>query len=314
MKIPTRKFLIAITCLFLSACGGPEIVLHDTIKPPIQFEHVPRIGVLVWPLDSPDNVLFRKTLIRNLETIGQTSVVPIEIPPNFVDNPVTVEQLSHISQANVLILLHILSHTVTDRAITNTGTCPKPPCQVLSMPMTVRTNTITFHVAVVRVFPYHIYLNKTISASNETRKIPLSLWKRNFEPLNTLNLKLYGQISQHIAYLFYPVKIKLKRPFYPFDTSSQKAFESLQRNKTRLALFFLNSDYSQFLKRDEAVPYKLYFNLGVVYESLGAYSLSDYYYKKGLSIKNKKVFVRLEKQVRSFLVYFIGINFFEVGS
>ncbi len=300
--------------LLLSACGGPEIVLHDTIKPPMQFDHVSRIGVLVWPLDNLDNVLFRKTLIRNIETIGKTAAVPIEIPQNFVDNPLSVEQLSHLSQANVLILIHILSHTVKDTSITNTGTCPKPPCQVLSMPMTVKTNTITFHVAVIRAFPYHIYLNKTIAASNETRKIPLSLWKRNFEPLNTLNLKLYGQISQHISYLFYPVQIKLRRPFYPFDDKSQKALESLQMEKTRLALFFLNSDYSEYLKQKKTIPYKLYFNLGVVYESLGIYSLSDYYYKKGLAIKNKKVFVRLEKQVRSFLVYFIGINFFEEGS
>ena len=61
-------------------------------------------------------------------------------------------------------------------------------------------------------------------------------------------------------------------------------------------------------------PYQLYFDLGVVYESLGYYSLSDYYYKKGLAIKNKRIFVRLEHQVRSLLVYFIGINFFEEGS
>ncbi len=305
---------ILLMLLTLAGCSTPQIILHDTVKPPLHLKNIRQIGVLVWPLDSPENRLFQQTMIRNLETIGGIKAVPISFPPNFVNTPLSVENLAHLSQSNVLILLHILSHTVTDMAISNTGTCPHPPCSVLSVPMTIRKNRMTFHIAVVHVFPYKIYIDKTITATNQTRKVPLSLFNRHFEPLKTLNLKLYGQISQHIAYLFYPVKITLKRPFYPYDHLSRKAFESLQRNKTRLALFFLNSDYSLYLKNKEAIPYKLYFNLGVVYESLGVYSLSDYYYRKGLALKNKKIFVRLEHQVRSFLVYFIGINFFEEGT
>lgn len=234
--------------------------------------------------------------------------------PGFSDNPVSLENLSHITQSNVLILLHILSHTVTDKAISSNGSCSNPPCNVLSVPMWIRKNTITFHIAIVQVFPYRIYLDKTIKTGNETRKVPLSLFSRHYEPQKILNLKLYGKISQHIAYLLYPVKITLKRPFYPYDRLSRKAYKSLLDQKERLALFFLNSDYSLYLKNKKPPPYQFYFDLGVVYETLGFYSLSDFYYKKGLSLKNKHIFVRLEHQVRSFLVYFIGINFFEEGS
>ncbi|MHB1287365.1 MAG: hypothetical protein ACYCYP_12600 [Leptospirales bacterium] len=315
--IRCRPHFLSIILLLLSltaGCSSYQVILRDTVKPPLHLNNIQQIGVLVWPLDSPENRLFQQTMIRNIETIGGIKAVPISIPHNFDNTPLSVQNLAHLSQSNVLILLHILSHTVTDTAISNTGTCPHPPCSVLSVPMTVRTNKMTFHVAVIHVFPYKIYLDKTIIVSNHTHKVPLSLFSRHFEPLKTLNLKLYGQISQHIAYLFYPVNITLKRPFYPFDHLSRKAFESLKRNKSRLALFFLNSDYSLYLKNKETVPYRLYFNLGVVYESLGTYSLSDYYYRKGLALKNKKIFVRLEHQVRSFLVYFIGINFFEEGT
>ncbi|MHB8542671.1 MAG: hypothetical protein ACYC9S_01535 [Leptospirales bacterium] len=258
--------------------------------------------------------MFQETMIRNLQTIGGIKAVPIAFPPSFSNTPLSVENLAHLSQSNVLILLHILSHTIKDTSISTTGTCPHPPCSVLSVPMKIRKNRMTFHIAVVHVFPYKIYIDKTITATNQTRKVPLSLFNRHFEPLKILNLKLFGQISQHIAYLFYPVDITLKRPFYPYDHLSRKAFESLQHNKMRLALFFLNSDYSLYIKQKKPIPYRLYFNLGVVYESLGVYSLSDYYYRKGLVLKNKKIFVRLEHQVRSFLVYFIGINFFEEGT
>ncbi len=303
-----------LSSFFLAGCSTPEIVLHDTINPPIRLANAQKIGVLIWPLNSPENRLFKKTLIRNLESIGGIKAVPVDFSPGFSDNPVSLENLSHITQSNVLILLHILSHTIRDKAISSNGSCSNPPCNVLSVPMWIRKNTITFHVAIVQVFPYRIFLDKTIKTGNETRKVPLSLFSRHYEPQKILNLKLYGKISQHIAYLLYPVKITLKRPFYPYDRLSRKAYKSLLDQKERLALFFLNSDYSLYLKNKKPPPYQFYFDLGVVYETLGFYSLSDFYYKKGLSIKNKHIFVRLEHQVRSFLVYFIGINFFEEGS
>lgn len=314
LRLPFHLLAAIFALLTMSGCSNPEVILHDTVQPPLHLKNIQQIGVLVWPLDSPENKLFQQTMIRNLQTIGKIKAVPIAFPPGFSNTPLSVENLAHLSQSNVLILLHILSHTVKDTAISNTGTCLHPPCNVLSVPMKIRNNLMTFHIAVIHVFPNKIYIDKTITASNQTRKVPLSLFNRHFLPINLLNLKLYGQISQHIAYLFYPVNITLKRPFYPYDHLSRKAFESLQHNKMRLALFFLNSDYSLDLKQKTPIPSRLYFNLGVVYESLGVYSLSDYYYRKGLALKNKKIFVRLEHQVRSFLVYFIGINFFEEGT
>ena len=310
----TLRIVLFFLFLPVSGCSTPQIVLHDTINPPIRLANAQKIGVLIWPLNSPENRLFKKTLIRNLESIGGIRAVPVDFPPNFSENQVSLENLSHITQSNVLILLHILSHTISDKAISSSGSCARPSCNVLSVPMWIRKNSMKFHIAIVQVFPYRIFLDKTIETGNETRKVPLSLFNRHFEPQKILNLKLYGKISQHIAYLLYPVKITLKRPFYPFDRLSRKAYKSLIDQKKRLALFFLNSDYSLFLKNKKTPPYQFYFDLGVVYETLGFYSLSDFYYKKGLSIKNKRIFVRLEHQVRSFLVYFIGINFFEEGS
>ncbi|MCL4461908.1 MAG: hypothetical protein M1297_09430 [Nitrospirae bacterium] len=316
--MPRFFWILRTIFLFLllpvAGCSTPQIVLHDTINPPIRLENAQKIGVLIWPLNSPENRLFKKTMIRNLESIGGIRAIPVDFPSGFSDNPVSLENLSHITQSNVLILLHILSHTIKDEAISSSGKCSSPSCNVLSVPMWIRHNRMKFHIAIVQVFPYRIFLDKTIETGNETRKVPLSLFNRHFEPQKILNLKLYGKISQHIAYLLYPVKITLKRPFYPFDRYSRRAFKSLQEQKRRLALFFLNSDYSLYLKKKKNPPYQLYFDLGVVYENLGFYSLSDFYYKKGLNIKNKRIFVRLEHQVRSLLVYFIGINFFEEGS
>ncbi|MDA8060318.1 MAG: hypothetical protein M0Z37_08235, partial [Nitrospiraceae bacterium] len=82
---------------------------------------------------------------------------------------------------------------------------------------------------------------------------------------------------------------------------------------TRLALFFLNSDYSQLLRKKKTPNYKLYDDFGVVYEAMGAYSLSDYFYRKALTTKNQKLINRFEAQVRSYLIYFIGVNIFEEG-
>lgn len=317
IMISSFRFFRTALFLFLlvsSGCSPAQVVIHDTINPPIRLNNIHQVGVLLWPLDNPENRLFKETLIRNLESIGNVRAIPVSFPPDFSNNQVSVENLSHLTQSNLLILVHILSHTITDVGISSNGNCPHPPCNVLSVPMWIRKNRMTFHIAIIQVFPYRIYLDKTIETGNETRRVPLSLFNRHFESQKILNLKLYGKISQHIAYLLYPVRITLKRPFYPFDRLTRKAHQSLLENKRRLALFFLNSDYSELLKNGKSPPYQLYFDLGVVYESLGYYSLSDYYYKKGLGIKNKRIFVRLEHQVRSLLVYFIGINFFEEGS
>ena len=53
--------------------------------------------------------------------------------------------------------------------------------------------------------------------------------------------------------------------------------------------------------------------MGVTYEALGVYSLADYYYKKAASLGKKRSLRAFDRQLRSMLVYFIGINFFEKG-
>ena len=79
LKISSRNTLIAAFLLFLSACGGPEIILHDTIKPPMQFDHVARIGEnLINEFDFSVDELDRSLdeLVRR-EKLGEPAVAAI---------------------------------------------------------------------------------------------------------------------------------------------------------------------------------------------------------------------------------------------
>jgi hypothetical protein len=212
------------------------------------------------------------------------------------------------------VLIHVLSHYVTDE-LNQTGgkSCVQNHCEELHIPMGTRDDQISFRLVILQAFPYKILLDKKITTHIYSHRFPLSLLSRSFEPKKTLDLKLYAKVSQHIAYLIFPVKLRSVRPFYTFDRPTRKAFLALSHKKTRLALFFLNSDYSQLLRYKKTPPYKLYDDFGVVYEAMGAYSLSDYYYRKALLTKNQKLVNRFEAQVRSYLIYFIGINIFEEG-
>ena len=296
------------------SCGPQQVRLNDTISPPLKFSAIKNVGVFLYPNNSPSDKLFQTTLKRNLASLGSVSVTSPHLdrfPENLAPE---IPNLSHQSHSNVLVLIHVLSHYVTDE-LNQTGgkSCVQNHCEELHIPMGTRDDQISFRLVILQAFPYKILLDKKITTHIYSHRFPLSLLSRSFEPKKTLDLKLYAKVSQHIAYLIFPVKLRSVRPFYTFDRPTRKAFLALSQKKTRLALFFLNSDYSQLLRYKKTPPYKLYDDFGVVYEAMGAYSLSDYYYRKALLTKNQKLVNRFEAQVRSYLIYFIGINIFEEG-
>ena len=296
------------------SCGPQQVRLNDTISPPLKFSAIKNVGVFLYPDNSPSDKLFQTTLKRNLASLGSVSVITPHLD-RFPENlaPET-PNLSHQSHSNVLVLIHVLSHYVTDE-LNQTGgkSCVQNHCEELHIPMGTRDDQISFRLVILQAFPYKILLDKKITTHIYSHRFPLSLLSRSFEPKKTLDLKLYAKVSQHIAYLIFPVKLRSVRPFYTFDRPTRKAFLALSQKKTRLSLFFLNSDYSQLLRLKKKPPYKLYDDFGVVYEAMGAYSLSDYYYRKALLTKNQKLVNRFEAQVRSYLIYFIGVNIFEEG-
>ncbi len=307
------RALIFLSCLFLLAgCSSPEVVLKDVIKPPIMLGPIHRVGVVVWPTNNPEQKLFQSTLLRNLSEVPKLHPVAIPATQDLAKLPLEIPAMAHISGANDILVVHILSHRIHDRRIIS-GNCEAPPCQSMNMPMTVRTNSMRLHITFLRAFPFRIELDRTVTVKNTDKKIPFSLFQRDFTPQETLNLRLYAKASQHIRYLFSTLVVSVHRPFYPYDIRGEKAYKSLQANKPVLALFFLNSDYNQLLKKKKPVPAELYADLGVTYESLRVYSLADYYYRKAASLGKKRTLRAFDRQLRSMVVYFIGINFFEKG-
>ncbi|MHB1898212.1 MAG: hypothetical protein ACYCSV_01870 [Leptospirillum sp.] len=308
----TLPLILMLTLLV--SCGPQQVRLNDTISPPLKFSAIKNIGLFLYPDNSPSDHLFQTTLKRNLASLGQVTVTAPHLgtfPENLQqDTPI----FSHESHSNVLILIHVLSHFVTDE-LNQTGgrSCIQNHCEELHVPMGTRDDQISFRLVILQAFPYKVLLDKKITTHIYSHRFPLSLLSRSFEPQKTLDLKLYAKISQHIAYLIFPVKLRSVRPFYTFDRATRKSFLALSKHKTRLALFFLNSDYSQLLRKKKTPNYKLYDDFGVVYEAMGAYSLSDYFYRKALTTKNQKLINRFEAQVRSYLIYFIGVNIFEEG-
>jgi len=298
----------------LVSCGPQQVRLNDIISPPLKFSAIKNIGVFLYPDNSQSDHLFKTTLKRNLETLGSVTTTAPHLKTFPLNLAGDTPSLSHQSHSNILVLIHVLSHYSTDE-LNQTGgrSCIQNHCEELHVPMGTRDDQISFRLVVLQAFPYKVLLDKTITSHIYSHRFPLSLFSRSFEPKETLDLKLYAKISQHIAYLLFPVKLRSVRPFYTFDRPTRKSLLALSKHKLRLALFFLNSDYSQKLRLHKKVPYKLYDDFGVVYEALGAYSLSDYYYKKALVTKNQKLVNRFEAQVRSYLIYFIGINIFEEG-
>lgn len=309
-----RNGLPLLLLTMIVSCGPQQVRLNDTISPPLKFSAIKNVGVFLYPDNSPSDQLFQTTLKRNLASLGSVSVTAPHLdhfPNNLAPE---IPNLSHQSHSNVLVLIHVLSHYVTDE-LNQTGgkSCVQNHCEELNIPMGTRDDQISFRLVILQAFPFKILLDKKIITHIYSHRFPLSLLSRSFEPKKTLDLKLYAKVSQHIAYLIFPVKLRSVRPFYTFDRPTRKAFLALSQKKTRLALFFLNSDYSQLVRYQKKPPYKLYDDFGVVYEAMGAYSLSDYYYRKALLTKNQKLVNRFEAQVRSYLIYFIGINIFEEG-
>ena len=308
------SFWSLLLCLLvtLPGCAQPEIILEDRIEPPIKLGPVHRIGVLVWPVGTEEQRLLEGTILRNLEEVPGLHPVAITSEKRSSQIPLSVPELAHLSGSNDLLMVNILSHTVSDRRII-AGNCAAPPCQTITVPMTVRTNTIRLHILFLRAFPFHVELDRKVKVRNTSKKIPFSLFQRKFTPQTTLNLHLYAKIAQHIRYLFSTLRMTVKRPFYPYDTPSEKAYRSLQAKKPVLALFFLNSEYGRLKKENRPVPPKLYADLGVTYEALGVYSLADYYYRKAEKHMKSETLKKFEHQMKSMMVYFIGINFFEKG-
>ena len=307
------QLLLSLFLLFLlGGCASPEVVLQDVIKPPIMLGPIHRIGVVVWPAHNSEQKLFQSTLLRNLFQVPNLHPVAIPVTRDLDNLPLEVPAMAHLSGANDILVVHVLSHRIHDRRIIS-GNCEAPPCQSMNMPMTVRTNSMRLHITFLRAFPFRIELDRTVTVRNTDKKIPFSLFQRHFTPQETLNLRLYAKASQHIRYLFSTLVVSVHRPFYPYDTRGRKAYRSLLDNKPVLALFFLNSDYNQRLKMKKPIPAELYSDLGVTYESLRVYSLADYYYKKAASLGKRRTLRAFDRQLRSMLVYFIGINFFEKG-
>ncbi|MGC8530071.1 MAG: hypothetical protein ACP5OP_07750 [Leptospirillia bacterium] len=298
--------------LLLGGCASPEVVLQDVIKPPIILGPIHRIGVVVWPTNNPEQKLFQSTLLRNLSEVPQLHPVAIPVKGDLGKLPLEVPVMAHLSGANDILLVHILSHRIHDRRVIS-GDCESPPCQSMNMPMTVRTNSMRLHITFLRAFPFHIELDRIVTVRNSDKKIPFSLFQRHFTPQETLNLRLYAKASQHIRYLFSTLVVSVRRPFYFYDIRAEKAYKSLQANKPVLALFFLDSDYNQLLKKKKPVPAELYTDMGVTYEALRDYSLADYYYKKAAKFGKRRILLAFDRQLRSMVVYFIGINFFEKG-
>ncbi len=310
------EHILAILLLpLLASCGPQQVRLNDTISPPLKFSAIKNLGVFLYPDNTPSDNLFQSTLKRNLASLGSVTVTSPHLDAFPQNLPSDIPSLSHQSHSNILVLVHVLSHYVTDE-LNQTGgrTCIQNHCQEPHIPMGTRDDQISFRLLILQAFPYKVLLDKKITTHIYSHRFPLSLLSRSFEPKKTLDLKLYAKISQHIAYLLFPIKLRSVRPFYTFDRPTRKAFLALSKKKPRLALFFLNSDYSQKIRHKKIPPYKLYDDLGVAYEAIGAYSLSDYYYRKALVTKNQKLVNRFEAQVRSYLIYFIGVNIFEEGS
>jgi hypothetical protein len=305
--------LLILSAVFLGGCSSPQIEMEDAIKPPVTLGPVHRIGVIVWPIETQEQRLFEGTLLRNLQKIPGLHPVAIPVNKDQKPTPLSIPELAHISRSNDILLVHILSHTLRERKVI-AGHCPTPPClQTINVPMTIRTNEMRLHLVFLRAFPFHVELDRTVTVKNETRKIPFSLFQRHFTPQTTLNLHLYAKISQHVRYLFSTIRFKVKRPFYPYDVPTEKAYRSLLSKKPVLALFFLNTEYGRLIQTRKKIPYKFYIDLGVTYEYLRVYSLAEYYYRKASDQKKSNVFSKFEHQMKTMMVYFIGINFFEKG-
>lgn len=313
MRKSKEMILLLLFLLLLGGCASPEVVLQDVIKPPIMLGPIHRIGVVVWPTSNPEQKLFQSTLLRNLSEVPKLHPVAIPVSRDLGKLPLEVPVMAHLSGANDILVVHILSHRIHDRRVIS-GECEAPPCQSMNMPMTVRTNSMRLHITFLRAFPFRIELDRTVTVQNTDKKIPFSLFQRHFTPQETLNLRLYAKASQHIRYLFSTLVVSVRRPFYFYDIRAEKAYRSLQSNKPVLALFFLNSDYNQLLKKKKPIPGELYADMGVTYEALKAYSLADYYYKKSAALGKKRTLRAFDRQLRSMVVYFIGINFFEKGA
>lgn len=311
MKSGILARLFVLMTVLIGGCTSPEVRMNDVITSPIMLGPVHRIGLIVWPLTSPEQRLFEGTLLRNLQEIP--GLHPFAIPFRGSSTPLTVPELAHISGANDLLFVNILSHTTTDRKVIS-GNCSAGPCITMNVPMTVRTNTMVLHIVFLRAFPFHVELDRTVSTQNSSKKIPFSIFQRHFTPPTILNLHLYAKISQHIRYLFSDLTLRVKRPFYPYNTLTQKAYLSLLKGKPVLSLFFLNSEFGQLTRDHRKIPYRLYADYGVTYEYLRDYSLADYYYRKAARQKKSGTLQRFEHQMKSMMVYFIGINFFEKGS
>ncbi len=310
---PILGALLLGVLFFFLGCTRNEIVLEDRIEPPIKLGPVHRIGVLVWPVATEEKKLLEGTILRNLAEVPGLHPVPISAGEKSGQTPLSVPEMAHLSMSNDLLFIHVLSHTMNDRRVI-AGTCEKPPCQTMNVPMTVRTNTMHLHIMFLRAFPFHVELDRKVMVSNTSQKIPFSLFKRHFTPQTQLNLHLYAKIAQHIRYLFSTLRVKVKRPFYPYDIPSERAYKSLLAKKPVLALFFLNSEYTRLKQKNAPVPPQLYADLGVTYEALGVYSMADYYYRKADKHMRSHTLKKFEQQMKSMVVYFIGINFFEKGT
>jgi hypothetical protein len=292
-------------------CASPQVVMMDAIKPPITLGPIHRIGVIIWPVHTQEQRLLQGTLIRNLKEIP--GLHPVAISLMEKPTPLSIPELAHSSQSNDLLLVHILSHTVMDKQVI-AGHCPAPPCfQSINVPMATRTNEMRLHIVFLRAFPFHVELDRIVSVKNQSKKVSFSLFQRHFTPQTILNLHLYAKISQHVRYLFSTLRFKVKRPFYPYNLLTDKAYRSLQSRKPVLALFFLNSEYGRLVRERREIPYKFYVDLGVTYEYLRTYSLAEYYYRKASEKKKSNIFRKFQHQMQSMMVYFIGINFFEKG-
>lgn len=313
MRPAVALLLLLLVAGALTGCASPGISLEDEIKPPITLGPIHRIGVVVWPVATEEQHLFEGTILRNLEEVP--GLHPIAIPVDGAQNriPRSVPELAHLAKANDILLVHVLTHSMSDRQVI-AGNCEAPPCQTMNIPMTIRTNRMRIHLVFLRAFPFHVELDRIVTVENESKKVHFSIFKRHFTPKTTLNLRLYAKISQHIRYLFSPLRLKVRRPFYPYNTPTGKAYLSLQKNKPVLALFFLNSEYGRLVKSKADIPSEFYADLAVTYEALRVYSLADYYYGKAAKKKNAMTFLAFKNQIRSILGYFIGINFFEKGS
>ncbi len=311
MPLPILVFLLFLAGN-LTGCARPEIVMEDRIEPPIKLGPIHRIGVLVWPVGTEEQRLLAGTITRNLAQVPGLHPVRISTGERSGQTPLSIPELAHLSKSNDILMVHLLSHTVSDRRVI-AGNCAAPPCQTITVPMTVRTNTMRLHILFLRAFPFHVELDRTVTVRNTSKKIPFSLFQRSFTPQTTLNLHLYAKIAQHVRYLFSTLRLTVKRPFYPYDPPSEKAYRSLLAKKPVLALFFLNSEYGRLKQKSRPIPPKLYADLGVTYEALGVYSLADYYYRKAEKHMKSQTLKKFELQMKSMMVYFIGINFFEKG-